>query len=129
MSQEEFTSVEKLIEQYALEGRAEFAQDAAREAEERARLEAAFEAGATLRVLKPLSIYDPIEGQAVEVRTDVVLEVASHEGDILLGRLADNEHSIGVLFEEDHRWYVRKYFLALCAQTEEHHARDRAHPT
>ena len=77
MSDEELISVDQLIERYAIEGRAEFAEDEAREARER--LEAAFEAGAMLGVLEPLSIYDPVDGKPVEVRSEGVVEVADHE--------------------------------------------------
>ena len=113
METTEQLTVDELIERYTQEGRAEFAADEARRAAERERLHAAFEAGAPLVVKKPLEIWDPIDQAAVRITSGTILTVAEHEGDILIGQLSDNSHSIGVLHEEAHRWYTRKYFLPL----------------
>ncbi len=108
-------SVEALIAQAAEEARLELAEEAA----EDRRLHAAFEAGTPLEALVPLDLYDPIDRDTVRVPAQTVLTVASHEGDVLVGTLADNTHSLGVVWEEPHRWTPRKYFLPLAAVVDE----------
>ncbi|MFT7582667.1 MAG: hypothetical protein ACI9MR_004349 [Myxococcota bacterium] len=78
---------------------------------------AAFEAGTLLRTVEDLEIWDPIDNVAVRLERGEMLTVASHEGDVLVGELADNSHSIGVVYEEAHRWYQRKYFLPVALLT------------
>ncbi len=113
-------SVDALIERYAREGLAELAESEAADAALQDRLRAAFEAGACLTVKQAIDLYDPVDRALLRVDAGHTLVVASHEGDILLGQLADNSHSIGVLHEEAHRWHRRKYFLpvaVLCDAT------------
>ncbi len=113
-------SVDALIERYAREGLAELAEAEAADAAFQDRLRAAFEAGAGLAVKQAIDLYDPVDRRLLRVDAGQTLVVASHEGDILLGQLADNSHSIGVLYEEAHRWHRRKYFLpvaVLCDAT------------
>jgi hypothetical protein len=95
------------------EAAAEAEQSLARDAAERERLRAAFEAGTILRTLQPVDVYDPRTQAIVRLPGDAQLTLAEHEGDVLVGRLADSRHSVGVLYEEQHRWYTRKYFLPL----------------
>ncbi len=102
--------LDELVDQYIREADA-------KEAQHRDIVMAAFEAGTLLRVVEPLELYDPIDAKAIRVRRGEVLTVASHEGDVLVGQLADNSHSLGVLYEEEHRWYQRKYFLPLALLT------------
>lgn len=87
--------------------------EAAQSEEETRRVTSFFEAGTRLRVLKALNIYDPIEHHTVSVPMNSQLEVADYEGDIIIGQMADNSHSVGVIYEEPERWYKRKYFLPL----------------
>ncbi len=89
------------------------AKEAKREAAEQKRCMAAFEAGTHLHTLQPLELYDPIDRRTVRIPTGQRLHVATHEGNVLIGELTDNTHSLGVLYEEEHRWYQRKYFLPL----------------
>lgn len=74
---------------------------------------AAFSAGAILTTLRPIEIYDPIDDGVVRIPSGTQLEVAGDEGNVIIGRLTDNSHSLGVLYEEPQRWYRRKYFLPL----------------
>jgi len=112
-------SIDALIAQARREAHLEVAAEAEIEAAERARLRAAFEAGAPLVASVPIDLYDPIDGAVVRIGGGTVLTVAEHEGDILVGRLSDNSHSLGVVYEEAHRWTPRKYFLPLAALVDE----------
>ena len=114
--------IDALIAQAAREAAIELEAEAA----ESLRLRAVFEAGATLVVLVPTDLYDPIDGQTIEVPGGTVLTVAEHEGDVLVGRLSDNSHSLGVVYEEPHRWTPRKYFLPLAAVVDEARIRTEA---
>lgn len=79
----------------------------------KARTLAAFSEGAVLTALRPIEIYDPIADRVVRIPSETPLEVAGDEGNVIIGRLTDNSHSLGVLYEEPQRWYRRKYFLPL----------------
>jgi hypothetical protein len=107
------TDVDALIDRYVREAQAETAAGEAAVAAEKARLHAAFEANAPLLTLVPVELWDPIDARTVRVPGGTVLRVAEHEGDIMLGTLTDNAHSLGVVYEEEHRWTARKYFLPL----------------
>ncbi|MCK6575265.1 hypothetical protein L6V77_29715 [Myxococcota bacterium] len=107
------TDVDALIDRYVREAQAELAAGERVIAAEKARLHAAFEAGAPLLTLIPVELWDPVDLRSVRVPGGTVLRVAEHEGDILLGTLTDNAHSLGVVYEEAHRWTARKYFLPL----------------
>lgn len=101
--------LDDLLQQYLREAKVELAEEAA----ETERLRAAFEAGAPLVLLQPTELFDPLDQRTIRVPGATVVTVAEHEGDILIGQLADNSHSIGVVYEEPERWYPRKYFLPL----------------
>jgi len=110
---------EALLDRYVAEVEAE-----ARASEERAleyaaqareRLNAAFSAGAPLETVVDIEVWDAAEARAVWVPAGRMVVVAEDEGDIILGRLTDNSHSLGVVFEEAERWAPRKYFLPLAS--------------
>ncbi len=105
----EQVDLDSLLDRYLEEAEVE----AEAEEREKIRLRAAFEAGAPLVLLQPTELWDPIDRRTVRVGGGTVVTVAEHEGDILIGKLADNSHSLGVVYEEPERWYPRKYFLPL----------------
>lgn len=107
------TDVDALIDRYVREAQAELAAGEPRIAAEKARLHAAFEAGSPLLTLVPIELWDPEDARTVRIPGGTVLRIAEHEGDILLGTLTDNAHSLGVVYEEEQRWTARKYFLPL----------------
>lgn len=106
-------SIDALVAHYVAEAHAEFDRDVAAQAQEERRLRAAFQAGAKVVTLRAVTLYDPVEGRQVETLPGDVLEVASDEGDVFIDRLANNTHSIGVLYEERQHWSTRKYFMPL----------------
>lgn len=116
---DESLSIDDLIATARREARVEFAAETEAEQAEQARLRAAFEAGAPLVTQVPIDLYDPIDDTVVQVPGSTVLTVADHQGDILVGRLVDNSHSLGVVYEAPHRWTPRKYFLSLSTLVDE----------
>ncbi|MFN3202730.1 MAG: hypothetical protein ACE366_30340 [Bradymonadia bacterium] len=84
-----------------------------RETAERKQLRAAFESGTPLTAKVQLDLYDPIDGEIVTVPAGAVVHVAEHQGDILIGKLSDNTHSLAVVYEPPGRWIPRKHFLPL----------------
>ncbi len=117
--EDESLSIDDLIATARREARLEVQAETKAEEAEQARLRAAFEAGAPLVTQVPIDLYDPIDNAVVQVPGSTVLTVAEHQGDILVGRLIDNSHSLGVVYEEPHRWTPRKYFLSLSALVDE----------
>jgi len=100
-------ALDALVAQYLVQGSLDASEDSV------CGLRAAFSAGTALRALEPIEVYDPIARATVRVPAHAVLTVATHEGDVMVGELSDNSHSLGVLYEEAHRWYKRRYFLPL----------------
>lgn len=105
--------IDRYVRECAAEARTELASSEAVREAEHLRLRAAFNAGAPILTLVPVELYDPHEGRVIRVGGGTLLRVAGDEGDIQIDLLADNSHSIGVLYEEHARWSTRKYFLPL----------------
>jgi hypothetical protein len=105
--------LDRYVEEVERAARASTEQAMRFEAQERARLEAAFSGGSPLETVVAVEVWDAAEGRTVRVPPDTLLVVAEDEGDLVLGRLTDNSHSLGVVYEEAQRWSARKYFLPL----------------
>lgn len=104
-------SLESLVAYYAAQVSADLALDEALQA----KMVAALHGGTVLVTRAHVELYDIISNRMVRVPPGTRLVIAEHEGDVTIGQLADSTHSVGVIFEEGHRWRVRKYFLPLSA--------------
>lgn len=102
-----------LLDQYIKAAHQELALADAAAAAERRQLRAAFEAGTPLTAKVQVDLYDPIDQEVIQIPPGTVITVAEHQGDVLIGTLSDNSHSLAVEYEPPDRWTPRKHFLPL----------------
>lgn len=105
--------LDALLDLYIEEAHSELERGLEAAAADRQKLRAAFEAGTPLTAKVPVELYDPIDDRVIEVKAGAVMRVAEHQGDILIGRLSDNTHSLAVVYEPPGRWIPRKHFLPM----------------